>query len=168
MLKVKIKGLPPEKITSKFISGEHIIYRGKSLASIIPGHDSTVFLIDSRLELNEYQLLRDIIVNMTEGTTSQIDDSECQLGYLENGDKAFLLENWEEWKTFLMGAKLRTLEGQNVLVKNEDGKDLGSGLLAGYTSEKIPFRITGCTLITASGEKTFTGNSLEFEPISRF
>lgn len=146
--------------------GSSIIDNGRTLATIKPGE--TAFLIHPQLEMAEYEVLREIILTMVSGTDAEIDESDCKLGYLENGEPAHLIKNWEPWKGFLMEAKLRTLEGQNVTVKDFTGDEMGNGLLAEYQIEKDPFRITTCTLITIFGQRKFEGQALQVEPAGRF
>jgi hypothetical protein len=172
MLKLKIMGIPFEHINSEHIKksgSNHSVYRGnKSLATIKDNGNETEFLIDPYLDLDEFQFLRDLIIELAYGNEDAIDERGCQLGYLENGEKAYLIKNWEEWKAFLMKAKLRTLEGQNVQALNESGEELGSGLLAEYKISAHPFRIHSCTLITLFGERKFEGENLRIVPTNQF
>jgi hypothetical protein len=172
MLTLKVMGTPIEHIQSEHIKksgGNYSVYRGnKSLASI-KGADSEIeFQIDPYLNLDEFQFLRDMILELSYGNEAGIDERGCQLGYLENGEKAYLIKNWEEWKAFLMKAKLKTLEGQNVQALNDAGEELGSGLLAEYDISFTPFRITSCTLITLFGERKFEGDNLRIVPTNQF
>lgn len=172
MLTLKIKGTPIEHIQSENIKksgGKYMVYRGnKSLATIQGTGSEVEFQIDPYLGLEEFQFLRDIILELSYGNEAAIDERDCQLGYLENGEKAYLIKNWEAWKTFLMKAKLKTLEGQNVQALNEEGEELGSGLLAEYEISINPFRITSCTLITLFGERKFEGENIMIVPTNQF
>jgi hypothetical protein len=109
-----------------------------------------------------------LILELVYGNEDAIDERGCQLGYLENGEKAYLIKNWEEWKAFLMKAKLRTLEGQNVQALNSAGEELGSGLLAEYETSSNPFRINSCTLITLFGERKYAGENMRIVPTNQF
>lgn len=172
MLTLKIMGTPVEDITSEHIrktGSKYSVYRGnKSLATIQGSESALEFQIDPHLGLDEFQFLRDIILDLCYGNEAAIDERDCQLGYLESGEKAYLIKNWEEWKAFLMKAKLKTLEGQNVQVLDEEGEELGSGLLAEYEIESPPFSITSCTLITLFGERKFAGKNLSVVPTNQF
>lgn len=172
MLTLKIMGTPLEHINTEHIKksgGNYTVYQGeKSLATIKGNENETEFLIDPYLDLDEFQFLRNLILELAFGNEDAIDERGCQLGYLENGEKAYLIKNWEEWKAFLMKAKLRTLEGQNVQALNESGDELGSGLLAEYEISTNPFRIKSCTLITLFGERKFEGESIRIVPTNQF
>lgn len=172
MLTLRIMGTPIEHIESEHIkrsgSTYSVIRGNKTLATIKGTGNEVEFQIDPYLDLDAFQFLRNIILELSYGNEAAIDERECQLGYLENGEKAYLIKNWEEWKTFLMKAKLRTLEGQNVQVLNEAGEELGSGLLAEYEIATTPFRITSCTLITLFGERKFAGENISIVPTNQF
>lgn len=172
MLTLKIMGTPIEYIDSEHIKktgSNYSVYRGnKSLAAIKGTGNEVEFQIDPYLDLEDFQFLRNIILDLSYGNEAAIDERGCQLGYLENGEKAYLIKNWEEWKAFLMKAKLRTLEGQNVQILNESGEELGSGLLAEYEISANPFRIKSCTLITLFGERKFEGENISIVPTNQF
>ncbi|WP_121609888.1 hypothetical protein [Mesobacillus foraminis] len=168
MLTVIVRNIDRERLASKNLKGSSVIANGKTLATIKSGEAETIFLIHPQLEMEEYEILRETILEMVSGTNAGVDESGCKLGYLENGEPAYLIKNWEPWKAFLMRARLRTLEGQNIAVKDSSGDELGSGLLAEYKIEQNPFRITSCTLITIFGEKKIEGAELQVEPTGRF
>jgi hypothetical protein len=168
MLSLKLQEFQLKNIHSDYIKGNSFIYNGKTLATIKQADEQVVFSIHPQLEMKEYEVLRDLILQTTAGKDVELDESECQLGYLENGEPAYLIKNWESWKEFLMKAKLRTLEGQNVLIKNEEEEELGNGLLTDYTTESTPFRITSVTLITIFGEQKYDGDNLILEPTNLF
>lgn len=168
MLTLILRGLQPDHIKSEYIKGKSVIYHEKTLATFKSNEDEVVFSIHPQLEMHQYEVLRQVILEIMAGHNVELDESGCQLGYLENGEGAYLIKNWESWKEFLMKAKLRTLEGQNVMLKNESGEELGNGLLAEYKIETDPFRITSCTIITTFGERSFEGNALTIEPTNQF
>ncbi|WP_142383515.1 hypothetical protein [Bacillus sp. T33-2] len=172
MLKLILRGVTIEEISSTLVQqngGSYIaMHQGKTLAELQPGMNEVVFQISQHLSLEEFQVLHDGIVSISEATGAEIDETKCQLGYLQNGDKAYLISNWDDWKQFLVSAKLKTLEGQNVIVKKENGEQLGAGLLAEFTTAVNPFRITSCTLITLFGDKKIEGTQLTVEPAGQF
>ncbi|WP_079505650.1 hypothetical protein [Mesobacillus jeotgali] len=168
MLTLKIMGIPLDQIASEHIKGHSVLMNNKTLATVKGTDHEVEFHIDQHLDLEEFQFLRDIILEISYGNEAAIDEQGCQLGYLENGEKAFLIKNWEEWKAFLMKAKLRTLEGQNVQALNAEGEELGSGLLAEYEAASSPFRILSCTLITLFGERKFEGENIKIVPTNQF
>ncbi|WP_053361673.1 hypothetical protein [Bacillus sp. FJAT-27251] len=169
MLKLILRGLKKEQVESRHIKGNAVYYHERTLATLqYNENDEVIFLIDPQLEMSQYEVIREAILQITAGKDITIDESECQLGYLQNGESAHLIRNWEPWKEFLMKARLRTLEGQNVIVKNEEGEDLDNGLLAEYATAENPFRITSCTVITIFGERKYEGESLVVEPTNQF
>lgn len=173
MLSLKVIGVSIEDLVSsdrlRKSGGKYFVYEGnKSLATIQQSENGIEFLIDPHLGLEEFQVLRNLVLEVSYGNEDAIDERDCQLGYLESGEKAYLIKNWEEWKAFLLRAKLKTLEGQNVQALNEDGEELASGLLAEYEILTAPFRITSCTLITLFGERKFTGTNLTILPTNQF
>jgi hypothetical protein len=168
MLTLILQGLRLDQINSEYIKGTSVIYHEKTLATIKTNDDEVVFSIHPQLEMHQYEVLRTVILEIMAGNNAVLDETGCQLGYLENGEAAYLIKNWEPWKAFLTKAKLRTLEGQNVILKNESGEELGNGLLAEYKFESDPFRITSCTIITIFGERKFEGKTLTIEPTNQF
>jgi hypothetical protein len=168
MLTLILRGLRLDQIKSEYIKGTSVIYHEKTLATFKPNEDDVVFSIHPKLEMHQYEVLRNVILEIMAANHAVLDETGCQLGYLENGEAAYLIKNWEPWKEFLMKAKLRTLEGQNVILKNESDKELGNGLLAEYKIESEPFRITSCTIITIFGERKFEGEILTIEPTNQF
>lgn len=168
MLTLKMMGTPLEDMKSVHIKNKAVIRNNKTLATIKEAGNEVAFQIDPYLDLDEFQFLRDIIMELSFGNEFAFDERDCQLGYLENGEKAYLIKNWEEWKVFLMKAKLRTLEGQNVQALNPEGAEIGSGLLAEYEIAENPFRITSCSLITLFGERKFEGENIKIVPTNQF
>ncbi|SEM98515.1 hypothetical protein SAMN05192533_107232 [Mesobacillus persicus] len=168
MLKLKVRGLAKDKVRAEHVKGKSIIYNNKTLATFQAEDDGVVFSIHPQLEMAQYEILRNVVLEVTSDSNVEIDETECQLGYLANGETAYLIKNWEPWKEFLMGAKLKTLEGQNVILKNQEGEELGNGLLAEYTTVSDPFRITSCTIITIFGEQKFEDPNLLVEPTNQF
>lgn len=172
MLSLKVLGVSIEDLASEHIrrsGGKFFVYQGnKSLGTIQGSENGIEFLIDPHLGLEEFQFMRDLILDFSYGNEDAIDERDCQLGYLESGEKAYLIKNWEEWKAFLLKAKLKTLEGQNVQALNEVGEELASGLLAEYEITTAPFRITSCTLITLFGERKFSGENIAIIPTNQF
>ncbi|RSD23264.1 hypothetical protein [Mesobacillus subterraneus] len=168
MLILKLMGTPLEQIESEHIKNKTVMMNYKALATLKGTGSEVEFHIDPHLDLEEFQFLRDMIMELSYGNEAAIDERGCQLGYLENGEKAFLIKNWEEWKAFLIKAKLRTLEGQNVQALNPVGEELGSGLLAEYKIKEHPFSITSCTLITLFGERTFEADNIKIVPTNQF
>lgn len=141
----------------------------KELAIAINEEATTTLTIryDGTLSFKEYELLHHLILSVNATIDGKIDDSKSLLGYLENGEPAYIITNWDNWTAFLNRAKHVSMEGQKVKVLNEVGLEVGSGLLVGYESDQTnqdQFIITSCTLVTLFGERTYTGKQLIIEP----
>lgn len=141
----------------------------KELATAIYEKSTTTLAIQygEALSFKEYELLHHLILSINASINGEIDDSKSLLGYLENGEPAYIITNWDSWTTFLNKAKHVSMEGQKVKVYNEVGLEVGSGLLVGYDSDRTnqkQFIITSCTLVTLFGERTYTGKQLTIEP----
>src|SRR5262245_38104271 len=69
-----------------------------------------------QLNLKQYTIVNHIIKNLILALNAEYNDSQSLLGYLTNGDGAYIITNWDYWVTFLQKAKLRSLEGKKVRV----------------------------------------------------
>jgi len=49
----------------------------------------------------EYMILHDIILRLNRALDGVIDDSKSFLGYLPNGESAYITKNWDEWVLFI-------------------------------------------------------------------
>ncbi len=141
----------------------------KELATAINDEATTALTIhyDGTLTFKEYELLHHLILSVNTSIDGKLDDSKSLLGYLENGEPAYIIMNWANWTVFLNKAKHVSMEGQKVKVYNEIGLEVASGLLVGYETDQTnqeQFIITSCTLVTLFGEKTYTGKQLVIEP----
>ncbi|MCH1626333.1 hypothetical protein [Fredinandcohnia quinoae] len=122
-----------------------------------------VFTFLESLKLSEYEQIHHLICLLAEEFEGVIDDTESQLGYLENGEPAFIIKNWAQWTMLLNEAKYKTLEGKMVDILNENGDELGSGMLVDYKFDLSIDQtsiITECTIVTMLGERTYSGNPL--------
>ncbi|WP_102345078.1 hypothetical protein [Bacillus sp. Marseille-P3661] len=133
----------------------------KTIGSITMDHeDSKIkFEYGGNLTMDQYEIIHNSILYVNELVEGKIDDSNSLLGYLENGEGAYVVTNWNEWYTFLHKAKFKTMEGQKVKVLDEDGVEIGTGLLMDYklaSDSSDSFIVTECTLITTDGEETFS------------
>lgn len=119
------------------------------------------------LALEEYKQIHKAISSIANQSVCTVDDSNSQLGYLQNGEVAYILTNWSQWIYFLERARHRSMEGQKVRVLNENGFEIGNGILTEYTitdSLEDGFQIEKCTLITTFGESSFLGPNIKIEP----
>lgn len=51
----------------------------------------------SELLLEEYIIIHDIITRLSEENSVVVDDSRSFLGYLSDGEPAFIITNWKSW-----------------------------------------------------------------------
>jgi hypothetical protein len=51
----------------------------------------------SELLLEEYIIIHDIITQLQEDNAVIVDDSKSFLGYLQNGEPAYIVTNWKSW-----------------------------------------------------------------------
>ncbi|MEI5908246.1 hypothetical protein WAK64_14400 [Bacillus spongiae] len=121
------------------------------------------------LTLEQYEEIHDIHVHLIkELNTTKYDDRNSLLGYLQNGEKAYIITNWEKWYSFLQEAKYKSLEGKKVMIQDESKQELASGLFLSYDSDPNTAKITRCTVITLFGERTFKGDGLTIEPTNEW
>ncbi|MYL34694.1 hypothetical protein GLW08_03105 [Pontibacillus yanchengensis] len=141
------------------------------ICNLYPNLEENSLLIQFRgdLTLEQYRAIHHLIKSIQERTVGDLDESECLLGYLGNGEGAYIVTNWEEWSTFLLRASLRTLEGQKVRVLDK-GQEIGSGMLAEYDIIQSDGGgcIPSCKLITLFGERTFKGEALQIIPTNEW
>jgi hypothetical protein len=126
-----------------------------------------VFSFSNHLSFEQYQQIHDIITRIQHYIDGTVDDLNSLLGYLADGRGAYIITNWNQWAHFIMSAKLKSLEGQKVIVYNDKETELGSGLLLDYTLDESAC-IYECTLITTSGEQTFHNKPLLIEPTNEW
>lgn len=137
------------------------------VATISPIKNTAIFTFGGNLSFKEYEQVHNLITTISQEIKGVIDDSNSLLGYLENGEPAYIVKNWNSWTIFLNRAKHISMEGQKVRILNEDGNEIATGLLVGYEvdpSSEAQFSISSCTLVTTFGERTFSGSQLSIEP----
>jgi hypothetical protein len=59
----------------------------------------------SELLLADYMLIHKLILQIQEGNPAVIDDSKSFLGYLANGESAYIIRNWGAWIDYLNRSK---------------------------------------------------------------
>ncbi|WP_335869837.1 hypothetical protein [Bacillus sp. 2205SS5-2] len=116
-----------------------------------------------QLNLEQYARIHQVLSNLIEDLSAVYDDTNSLLGYLKNGEGAYILTNWHKWIDFLQQAKLKTLEGKKVRILDENQLELATGLFVGYQKNENSAVISKCTVITLFGERTFKGTSLTIE-----
>lgn len=139
----------------------------KELAKISQLDSKLEFSFPPNLSMEEYAQIHRVLVQIHEKIGGTIEDSNSLLGYLQNGEEARIVTNWEAWVAFLQGARHKTMQGQKVRIIDEKGMEIGTGLLLDYeTNDKSgsPFSVSSCTLVTSFGERRFTGQNLKIEP----
>ena len=129
--------------------------------------NTATFTYGGNLSFKEYEQIHNLITSINQEVKGVVDDSNSLLGYLENGEPAYIIKNWNSWTIFLNRAKYVSMEGQKVRVLNEHGIELATGLLVCYEvdpSTETQFTISSCSLVTTFGERTFSGSQLSIEP----
>lgn len=122
------------------------------------------------LSFDQYKEIHAIINKLATELHAIIDDHQAFMGYLKDGEKAFLIHNWNEWMYLLEKAKHTSMEGQKVQVY-QNQLLIGEGILLNSTYNKsIPneFQIIECSIISKDGEKVFSGNGLRIVATGEF
>ncbi|WNF35765.1 hypothetical protein RJD24_15070 [Bacillaceae bacterium IKA-2] len=137
-------------------------------------HDSLnktlVLLFSKELFFEQYKHLHLIVVSLLKDIDGFIDDQLAFMGYLENGQKAYIFNGWSEWELFLEVAKHVSMEGQKVQVYDNQIL-LAEGILVATvidTTTKRDFQILQCSIITKTGEMVLTGKQLKIIPTGEF
>ncbi|OIJ10461.1 hypothetical protein BKP37_18155 [Anaerobacillus alkalilacustris] len=133
-------------------------------------NDQLKLQFSKELSFEQYKHLHKIIKIIVESIQAKVDDHQALMGYLDNGNEAYIYHGWSAWVQFLEGAKHVSMEGQKVQVY-ENQLLLGEGILVESTkaeSTNDDFYITECKLITHNGEQTFTGEQLKIIAIGEF
>lgn len=149
------------------------IHNNQKLASVQhdEGGKKLSFSFSPGLKMNQYENIHFAILQTVDAVNGSIEDSGSLLGYLQNGEGAYIVSNWNEWALFLQKARLKSLEGQKVSIFDETDAELASGLLTDYVLEindEGYYRISECTVITLVGEKKYTSASLKVEPTNEW
>ncbi|WP_096199002.1 hypothetical protein [Bacillus sp. FJAT-45350] len=169
------------KVNITYISAEEAITYLESIATkvendtyIIPLHpkgDFTVtnykkeqmftIIFSNELEFEQLEQINLVIQQIgAHCKNGLIDDSKAFVGYLDDGESAYIIKRFGEWRRFILEAKHKSMEGQKVAVYDNQN-ELGTGLLLGYSlKEGIDFNVHKVTLLTASGEQTYDGTHL--------
>jgi hypothetical protein len=69
----------------------------KLLGTIQVSDNVVTFEYSSELLLEEYIIIHDVISRLIEGNDVKIDDSKSFLGYLSDGEPAYIKTNWDLW-----------------------------------------------------------------------
>ncbi|MFT4414062.1 hypothetical protein ACLM5H_09395 [Fredinandcohnia humi] len=150
-----------------------LLFNNKELARIsLSSLTREIFITFSgSFNLAQYERIHNVILFISKEVDGTIDDSESRLGYLENGEPAYIVNKWSQWTELLNTAKYKTLEGQMVRVMDQTCNELGTGMLVEYkfsTSLNQTSVITECTLITLLGERHYVGETLYIEPTGQW
>ncbi|MEH7305984.1 hypothetical protein [Neobacillus drentensis] len=97
---------------SPFIKKKHdshyqlIIAHTDSVISDIFINDNELTLqYSSELLLADYMLIHKLIMQIQDGNPAVINDSNSFLGYLANGEPAYIIKNWGPWLEYLNSSK---------------------------------------------------------------
>ena len=163
-----------QKLGWTFFNGEftRVLDYGKKLITMKIDENNPHILMGEfaqNLSMKEYKAINAFLKEIIEAFNGTIDDENSKLGYLADATPACIVTNWEKWETFLVKAKLRSLEGKKVMALNTDGETLIEGLLVEYGSsvdeETGSLTISSCTVITIFGERTVKEDALSIEAV---
>jgi hypothetical protein len=145
--------------------GTHVYTKGNiKLETVIDSDKRSLKInIPPQLNLKQYTIVHHFIKDLILVFNAEYNDSQSLLGYLTNGEGAYIITNWNDWAAFLQKAKLRSLNGKKVQVFDETNKEIASGLFISYKMDEPSFNIIECILITHFGERCFKGNNLLIE-----
>ncbi|MGX6444704.1 hypothetical protein ACWM35_15960 [Neobacillus sp. K501] len=73
----------------------------KVIADIKLDDNIFTFSYSSELLLEEYVIIHDIIARLQKDNSVNIDDQKSFLGYLSNGEPAFIVTNWDNWMEYI-------------------------------------------------------------------
>ncbi|WP_078555226.1 hypothetical protein [Bacillus alkalicellulosilyticus] len=118
------------------------------------------------LDLDEVHSYISELINKAD--VNEVDETNAHLGYLKSGEPASIISRFSQWKSFLLDAKHRSMEGQKVEIF-EGNKVLASGILVQYeVADNDQFQVTKATLLTTFGERTFSSNSMVIRATGEF
>jgi hypothetical protein len=76
----------------------------KTLGDVHIDHNGVKLEYSSELLLEEYIIIHDLISRLREGKDVVVDDSKSFLGYLSDGEPAYMIKNWEPWIEYLQSS----------------------------------------------------------------
>ncbi|MFP7299737.1 hypothetical protein [Neobacillus niacini] len=76
----------------------------RSLGDVYISQNGVKLVYSSELLLEEYIIIHDLISRIREGNDVIVDDSKSFLGYLSNGEPAYMIKNWEPWIQYLQSS----------------------------------------------------------------
>jgi hypothetical protein len=77
----------------------HLSSTDKVIGDIAVSQNVVTLQYSSDLLLEEFIIIHDVISHLRKG--SIIDDSKSFLGYLPNGDSAYIIRNWKPWLDYI-------------------------------------------------------------------
>lgn len=77
----------------------HLSSTDKVIGDIAVSQNVVTIQYSSELLLEEFIIIHDVISNLRKG--SIVDDSKSFLGYLPNGDSAYIVRNWKPWLDYI-------------------------------------------------------------------
>lgn len=159
----------------KYINGSYILNDKNLMYNLEINNNAKdkklIMQFSKELSFDHYKQIHKIIKIITEKIeVIGVDDSLASMGYLENGEEAFIYHGWSSWVQFLESAKHVSMEGQKVQVYNEQLL-VAEGILIEANKDEVAnedFRIVQCTVITKQGEKSIMGENLRIIPTGEF
>lgn len=77
----------------------HLTSTDKVIGDINVSQNVVTIQYSSELLLEEFIIIHDVISHLK--NESMIDDSNSFLGYLPNGDSAYIIRNWKPWLDYI-------------------------------------------------------------------
>ncbi|KGX87253.1 hypothetical protein [Pontibacillus marinus] len=153
-------------------SNGHMVYKPnkqEQITVILNKTNQKITLTFSpQLNLEQFTTIHQKIMELIQCFDSKYDDSNSLLGYLKDGEGAYIITNWSKWYKLLQDARLKTLEGQKVRILDQKENELGSGIFVDYKRDTEHLTIIECSIITLFGEKAYSGTNLKIEPTNEW
>jgi hypothetical protein len=93
---------------SPFIKKKHdthyqliIAHTDHVISDILINENELTLQYSSELLLADYMLIHKLILQIQEKNSAVIDDSNSFLGYLANGESAYIIRNWGPWLEYI-------------------------------------------------------------------
>ncbi|QHE53825.1 hypothetical protein [Pontibacillus sp. HMF3514] len=136
--------------------------------SLNEANQKLTLMFSPQLNLEQFSTIHQKIMELIQFFGTHYDDSNSLLGYLKDGEGAYIITNWSKWYKFLQDARLKTLEGQKVRILDQKENELGSGMFVDYKRDTEHLTIIECSIITLFGEKSYSGTDLKIEPTNEW
>jgi uncharacterized protein (UPF0297 family) len=82
----------------------HLESADKVIADILLHDNTLTFNYSSELLLEEFVIIHEMISRLQKEHTVQVNDQNSFLGYLSNGEPAYIVTNWDNWMEYIQGS----------------------------------------------------------------